>query len=116
MILQKAGITTLGIGIVLLVLSFTWTTIVPTEVVWSEAKAKEYQAASAKLHSDSFDTELSPEELAASQASFDELRGQLDQARGVKNTTPWYLRMTGLACCAIGTVLVVIARGNEESD
>lgn len=111
--LQQVGVGAVVVGIVLLVLSFSWQVIVPDEAVWSKEQAIQFQENSAQLHADSFNTDLPPEKLAASQASFDASKKQLDRARTIKATTPFYIRVTGISVCILGAVILVAFRDSE---
>ena len=111
MTLQPIGIASVALGVVLLFLSFAWTSVVPNEAVWTREQAIAYQDASAKLHHDVFDKELSAAGLAKSQASYDENKRRLDRAIAKKFHAPAYLRIAGLIAGGIGVGLILIQRG-----
>jgi len=110
--LQQFGIANVVLGVVLLTVSFAWTSVIPNKAVWTEEQASAYQEASAKFHFDSFDKELNEEERTESEANYEANRKLLDRAIGKKHGTPTYLRIASLVVCGLGIGLILGQRAN----
>lgn len=111
--LVKAGIASVAVGVLLLGASFAWPYVVPQKSLWSRKQAVAYQEASGSFHADTFDTKLSPEELAQSEAEYEELRKELDRAVAAHKSTPFYLRVLGLFVAGVGVCLVLAEQNNS---
>jgi Flp pilus assembly protein TadB len=85
---------------------------------WSPEKAKQYQAASVKLHSLSHSSaSASPEkqrelksQLQDAEKDYASRRADLDAAIGRPTRVRWILRMTGVAIAAAGGVSAYLSR------
>lgn len=112
--LTRLGASSIGGGIVLILVSFAWKPLVPQNALWSKDRAAELQAASAQLHHDSHDRDLAPEKLAESQAKFDALQTRLDRAVAMRTSTPFYLRIAGILIGVVGIGLILTERSQQS--
>ena len=112
--MQSVGIGGIILGIVLLVAAVAWPMVVPNKAVWNEEKAAGYGTASMTLHRNTFDKNISAEELAKSKAAYDELKRELDAAKFRKFGLAKYLRYTGIGISLLGLAIFAIGRQQED--
>jgi hypothetical protein len=100
-------------GFGLVAWSFVWPSVSNSTAGWSPEQARDYQAASAKLHSLSHQSVHAAgqeneaqvrAELHKAQAEYDLLRGQLDSALDRPWRMAWWLRLSGLTLVGVGGV------------
>lgn len=93
--------------------SFIVANVSTGHAAWSQEQAREYQAASSKLHSLSHEFALAAQsgneptvrdELRRAKSEYDELRGQLEIAMARPGRIAFWLRFAGLLLIAVGAV------------
>jgi hypothetical protein len=109
-----SALSMLMVGVLLVGLSLVWARFVTGRSAWSDQQAREFQAASTKLHSLSHDfahkaehgdTEAIRPDLDKAQAHFAELNAQLESARNRPARIATILRFTGLLLAVAGGAL-----------
>lgn len=100
----------IGLGLLLVILSFSWQAIVPDDMIWTEEEAAAHQKASLKFHGNQFDDSISKIELAKSQQEFEALDQKLQGAKQAKYGTPFYLRWSGIVSIGVGVFLLLLKR------
>ena len=107
------GISLMGIGLVLIVASFT-VRVIPGKAVWSNEQAIAHQKASNKYHNDQFDQSITKVELEASRKEFEVINEQLDRAKYKRSGLPKVLRWIGIGSAGVGYVMLLIVRSNDD--
>jgi hypothetical protein len=104
---QSLAAVLIVIGLATIAASFVLPAASSRRAAWSDEQAKQYQAASIKLHSLSHEAVHAEEshddeseaiqgELKKAQAEFDALRGDLESAMGRPKRLAWLLRVGGV--------------------
>ena len=110
---QGFAVVLVVIGVVFIGLSILWPRVSRPDANWPAEKAREYQAASSKLHSLSQQSvRLPPEEqtralrdeLADAQARYTELRSELDGVRDRPGRIASVLQWIGAALAVAGVL------------
>jgi hypothetical protein len=113
----------LASGLALVAWSFIWTSVSGRPAGWSQEQAREYQAASAKLHGLSHEYVHESErgnegavraELEQAQAEYDVLRGQLESAMHRPRRIALVMRFGGLLLIVIGAVSLYFGRSSNR--
>lgn len=116
--LEKVTLVFCSLGAALIVAAMVVKHVVvpamPVEEVWSREDAEAHLAASMKYHNQSFDRNISSEELDASAQEFRDIEAKLDAARTRRSTLPRILHYAGLACVAIGGGCYIYDKANES--
>src|SRR5687767_6464921 len=93
------------IGLAMIVASFVLPVASSRRAAWSDEQARQYQAASIKLHSLAHEAVHAAEsngdaavqgELKKAQAEYDVIRGELESAMGRPKRLAWLLRIGGV--------------------
>ena len=112
----------LGMGILLLVLSFFWPGQSISRTAWSPEQAKAYQAASVKLHTLSQQTvttagsnsdKVNREKLAEAETEYKAIRTQLDSAIDRPKHLTYALRIVGALLAITGLTRIYRRSGKE---
>jgi hypothetical protein len=107
------GLIVAGVG--LLLISFFWSGQAVSRASWSAEQAKEYQAASVKLHSLSQESVAASgsnndkalrEKLAQAETEYKAIRSQLDSAIDRPKYVTFALRILGLVMAIAGLALI----------
>jgi hypothetical protein len=113
------GLMVTGIG--LLLISFFWSGRAASRASWSAEQAKQYQAASVKLHSLSQESVAAAgsnnekalrEKLAQAETEYKAIRSQLDSAIDRPKYITYALRILG-SLMAIAGVMLIYRRAND---
>jgi hypothetical protein len=105
-------------GCGLIAWSFVWPSLSTSAAGWSREEAREYQAASAKVHSLSHQHAHAAErgneaavraELDKAQVKYEVLRGQLENAMGRPRRIAILLRIAGFALVGVGAAILYFA-------
>lgn len=132
------SLTLAGLGVLLIVLSFAWPSIIGTHRVWSDQQAREHAQAAADLHQlqherihdpgdepghahpqanpheAGSDGQQNPGTFEAAKDRYERSQAELDAARSYRLTIAMYLKCIGVVCALFGVVgyLVLRAAGN----
>ena len=117
------AIALIGLGLLLVVASVIMPTGAAGGANWSPEQAKQYQAASVKLHSLSHTSaSASPEkqrelksQLQEAEKDYASRRAALDAAIGRPQRVKWILRMAGVAIAAAGGVSAYLSHKTDRS-
>ena len=95
------------VGLVLLLLGFQWTNVVPTGAYWSAEQGTEFMAAQADLHAKidrHSEKMVHQRDLEAAKDRFVKINSQLESARGSQGFTANILKAVGIftVACGIG--------------
>jgi hypothetical protein len=105
----------LGVGILLLAVSFFWPSQSASRAAWSPEQAQAYQAASIKLHSLSQESVAAAgsnkdktirEKLGQAEAEYKAIRSQLDSAIDRPKSITLALRIAGSLAAIVGLILI----------
>ena len=108
-----AAVSLIAIGLVLLMISFFWTNMVPDDMVWSDEQADAHRRASLAYHETQFDKSASEIELRQLREEFEALDGKLSAAKRTKNGPPIYLRWAGTMAAGLGALVLLALREQD---
>lgn len=125
-------------GVLLIVLSFFWPSLLGTEVVWTEEQAVEHSQAAAELHQlqheriheqghehdpqhahpgaqqAGSDGEHDGGSFEAAKRRYEDSRAKLQTARSLRLKTATYLKWSGVICSVVGVVGYCLLRLANE--
>jgi ABC-type nickel/cobalt efflux system permease component RcnA len=93
------------IGLLLVVLGWTWNYLVPSSAYWGAEEAREYTKAQVELHAmeDAHAHDKNHDEnMAAARERFNNIHAQLEQARTSQNRASSFFIAAGVLCLAAG--------------
>jgi len=93
------------IGLLLVVLGFQWSNVVPSSAYWTKEQAAELMEAQADLHSKidkRTNSSSHQQSLEAAKDRFVKIQTQLDNARKSRGTTGWLLKILGILSVSAG--------------
>ena len=119
---MKKPAALLTVGLLCVLLSLSWSKLLPTDWLWDDARAVELTDLSEELHGamhkhdrdhddDHFGETHSddPPKVIALAKDYRAAQAELESAKFWMNSMPSYLRWTGLLVCAVGIVWHVAA-------
>lgn len=87
------------VGLVLLVAGLFWSRVVPSQALWSQEQAQEYETAAVKLHEQSHSQAENGDEkqqlIISARQRFEEARQDLESARHARDYGGRYLSLFG---------------------
>jgi hypothetical protein len=122
--LAHLAMTAIAVGVLLVLVSFAWPSLVPRESVWSDEQAEQWRQeggevhrlAHERAHADAHpgEAEAMSADLEAAKSRYQRWDVELKEAQAVRQRHAAILKWIGVGCMVAGVGVLLVARGRPE--